>query len=288
MAIYEEKIVCKVCSINQSVEEYSKQIRWSKTTNTTTLHLNSRVCRTCNNKQKSIISKLKKLYKYPIHEVCDCCNFNFSNSPKRGKRNLVLDHNHETHEFRGYICESCNTGIGKLGDDVNGLTMANTYLNNTLNFQIKHKQLNIIKPNTLKPKIMNNSNELDLVKYLIDNDEVLYATKVVSMVKTQYGVDVVPSTPSTQSNMNKSQYSKVIKKRKINKDRFMKSLTPYDSTKNLMYAKDILGLKTPISIVNRKQSSVDRYINSGIFYNNPKGTQDFMIDVDRMDIYNSI
>lgn len=153
---------------------------------------------------------------------------------------------------------------------------------------LKTKQLNIIKPNTLKPKIMNNSNELNLVKYLIDNDEVSYATKVVSMVKNQYGVDVVPSTPSTHSTTDKSKYSKVIETRKINKDRFMKSLNPYNPTKNLMYAKDILRLKTPISIVNRKQSRVDKYINSGIFYNNPNGTQDFMIDVDRMDIYNSI
>jgi len=41
---------------------------------------------------------------------------------------LVLDHCHETGEFRGWICDPCNVGIGQLGDSVEGLERALAYL----------------------------------------------------------------------------------------------------------------------------------------------------------------
>lgn len=42
----------------------------------------------------------------------------------------VLDHNHKTGEVRGYICESCNTGIGRFDDDVTLVTNAINWLIN--------------------------------------------------------------------------------------------------------------------------------------------------------------
>tara|TARA_B110000003_G_C16614464_1_gene520777 strand:+ start:124 stop:657 length:534 start_codon:yes stop_codon:yes gene_type:complete len=36
-----------------------------------------------------------------------------------GITKIVLDHNHSTGEIRGYLCESCNTGIGRFKDNVN-------------------------------------------------------------------------------------------------------------------------------------------------------------------------
>jgi hypothetical protein len=39
-----------------------------------------------------------------------------------------LDHNRRTKKFRGWLCNSCNTSIGRLGDDINGLVQALNYL----------------------------------------------------------------------------------------------------------------------------------------------------------------
>lgn len=59
----------------------------------------------------------------PIPIVCECCG----KPPK--KNSLSLDHNHKTGEFRGWLCILCNTGIGSLGDSVEGLIKAIRYLN---------------------------------------------------------------------------------------------------------------------------------------------------------------
>lgn len=40
----------------------------------------------------------------------------------------VLDHNHQTGDVRGYICESCNTGIGRFDDDIEILKNAIKWL----------------------------------------------------------------------------------------------------------------------------------------------------------------
>jgi hypothetical protein len=44
---------------------------------------------------------------------------------------VVLDHDHATNEFRGWLCRECNTSLGNLGDDVAGLRRALAYLERT-------------------------------------------------------------------------------------------------------------------------------------------------------------
>lgn len=41
---------------------------------------------------------------------------------------LVVDHDHETNRVRGLLCSTCNTGLGKLGDNVENLRKAIVYL----------------------------------------------------------------------------------------------------------------------------------------------------------------
>ena len=54
--------------------------------------------------------------------VCECCG----DVPT--ERGLALDHCHETKAFRGWLCNACNLGIGKLGDTIAGVELALAYL----------------------------------------------------------------------------------------------------------------------------------------------------------------
>ena len=54
--------------------------------------------------------------------VCALC----SSPPK--KRKLAVDHCHETGRIRGLLCSNCNTGLGKMGDNIAGLERAILYL----------------------------------------------------------------------------------------------------------------------------------------------------------------
>lgn len=51
---------------------------------------------------------------------CQCCG--------KETKNLVVDHCHNTGNFRGWLCRNCNSGIGKLGDTESGLLRALMYL----------------------------------------------------------------------------------------------------------------------------------------------------------------
>jgi hypothetical protein len=58
--------------------------------------------------------------------ICECCS-------KPTKRSMDLDHDHDSGEFRGWLCTKCNRGIGYLGDSIEGLEMAINYLKNAYN-----------------------------------------------------------------------------------------------------------------------------------------------------------
>ena len=55
---------------------------------------------------------------------CAICN---ASTGSNGKR-LSVDHNHQTGEVRGLLCDDCNTALGKFKDDPSLLAKAITYL----------------------------------------------------------------------------------------------------------------------------------------------------------------
>jgi hypothetical protein len=59
----------------------------------------------------------------PTPENCECCG----KSLEGGVR-THLDHCHNTKKFRGWLCNTCNLGIGALGDTIEGLERALAYL----------------------------------------------------------------------------------------------------------------------------------------------------------------
>ena len=77
-------------------------------------------CKSCRETKDGvkIPNKIKKewrLNKPKDYSLYQCPICNKINIP--GHKNIVADHNHQTGELRGYICESCNTGIGRFDDD---------------------------------------------------------------------------------------------------------------------------------------------------------------------------
>lgn len=59
-------------------------------------------------------------------EVCQICNCTLV--LEKGARRACLDHDHRTGLIRGWLCDSCNRGIGFLKDSPAVLTAALAYL----------------------------------------------------------------------------------------------------------------------------------------------------------------
>ena len=57
--------------------------------------------------------------------LCDICG-----EPETSERyeRLMIDHDHITGKFRGFLCSKCNMGIGLLGDDPIRLRQAAEYI----------------------------------------------------------------------------------------------------------------------------------------------------------------
>lgn len=55
----------------------------------------------------------------PRPSNCECCD---------RPAEIRFDHDHTTGKFRGWLCDRCNLGLGKLGDTIQGVRAALAYL----------------------------------------------------------------------------------------------------------------------------------------------------------------
>ena len=63
----------------------------------------------------------------PEPQHCEACGA----APKMPFTHLALDHCHTTGKFRGWLCNSCNRGLGWLGDNLAGVLRIVVYLGGT-------------------------------------------------------------------------------------------------------------------------------------------------------------
>ena len=87
---------------------------------------------------------MQRLYRISMEEFnqlvdfqegrCAVCLKPFEEMSRRAN----VDHDHETGQVRGILCTGCNTGIGHLGDNIEGIKRALYYLQNTPYIEFKY------------------------------------------------------------------------------------------------------------------------------------------------------
>ena len=121
--------LCNNCKVEKSQSEFYTV---NKRNRPTIYH----ICKECCSLQKVTMSsyyrdwELKKKYGITIEKynqesldrnnTCDICSKQVSS--------LHVDHNHSTGKIRGYLCGSCNRGLGLFQDTLTNLEKAVEYL----------------------------------------------------------------------------------------------------------------------------------------------------------------
>jgi hypothetical protein len=83
-----------------------------------------RVCEGLDAKER----KEGKKRAYPCPDHCELCGDEFVKDRAFGYKAPVFDHFHESGKFRGWLCKSCNIGLGQLQDSKDILKKAITFL----------------------------------------------------------------------------------------------------------------------------------------------------------------
>ena len=115
--------VCKVCKIEKDWSQFYKNKQHE-------FGIDNR-CISC---EKTRHKEQKERRQYVLennilYEGVPCKICNVTTTMTHDKHySAVIDHCHDTKKFRGILCKSCNSALGKFGDDIPMLKKAIEYL----------------------------------------------------------------------------------------------------------------------------------------------------------------
>ena len=114
---------CRECRVEKPLDRYEK----------TGHGYHRKICMSCRSARKRT-RRIPRQFGMSYQELliikedqdykCAICGVHEENTTKR----LAIDHDHTTGLVRGYLCNSCNRGIGLLKDDPNVMRSAIEYL----------------------------------------------------------------------------------------------------------------------------------------------------------------
>lgn len=130
-ACLSETKICRRCGNQKSIFDFEKNQR------SIAGKISRRgECKDCRKRKTPINQKAKRQYeqanpKPPIGAMfrCPICDVSFT---RQFVNDVVLDHDHDTGEMRGYICRMCNSGIGMMEDSPTILARAIAWLQGKL------------------------------------------------------------------------------------------------------------------------------------------------------------
>ena len=120
--------ICIKCKQEKALESFITLGRRDLKNN----HVRMNICKKCERKKMNQVKELKKIYSYPKENYkCPICfkvpeqiipETNGKTSP------FVLDHDHKTGAFKGWICNKCNSSLGFFEDNIDNVKSALNYL----------------------------------------------------------------------------------------------------------------------------------------------------------------
>ena len=114
---------CRTCKKVKHIDEFlSKKKPKGGLEENRTLGEIDNECKACKHVHTKLSRKYRKTKKHLFNGHCEYCNTELEFDKAH------VDHSHETHEFRGWLCNNCNVGLGRLGDNEEGLLKGVEYL----------------------------------------------------------------------------------------------------------------------------------------------------------------
>lgn len=100
--------VCYSCGEKLPIERFNKKSFVNKAGNMYRGH--DHRCKPCQYEQVAVTKYLNRGFASLRTSYCECCGISEDETP------IMIDHDHDTNHFRGFVCKSCNRRLGFLGD----------------------------------------------------------------------------------------------------------------------------------------------------------------------------